>query len=118
MNLHGALLALNENNVEPILKPKKRTGRAPSSPRRYGLIGIAVGAAQRLEWTGLSAAEANKAVATKLNAVGVEPKRGKSRVTADTVRRWRERTNETQPLVRALPQVLQSDLSAEDVGWI
>jgi hypothetical protein len=103
MNLHSALLALNENNVEPILKPTKRTGRATSSPRRYALIGIAVGAVQRLEWTGLSPLESDKAVATKLNAVGVKPARGKGNVTADTVRRWRERTNETQPLLRALP---------------
>jgi hypothetical protein len=40
MTLHSALLALNENNIEPVLKPRKRTGRATSSPRRYALIGI------------------------------------------------------------------------------
>jgi hypothetical protein len=44
MSLHSALLALNENNIEPILKPITRTGRATSSPRRYALIGITVGA--------------------------------------------------------------------------
>ena len=65
LNLWSALLALNENNIEPILRPTKRTGRAASSPRRYALIGIAVGAAMRLEWTGLSKADANNAVATK-----------------------------------------------------
>ena len=118
MNLHSALLALNENNVEAILKPTKRTGRAASSPRRYALIGIAVGAAQRLEWTGLSPSEANKAVAAKLRALGIKPARGKNDVTADTLRRWRERINETQPLLRAPPQLLQSELSAEDLGWI
>ena len=52
LNLSSALLALNENNIEPILKPTKQTGRAASSARRYALIGIAVGAAMRLEWTG------------------------------------------------------------------
>jgi hypothetical protein len=118
MSLHSALLALNENNVEPILKPTKRTGRATSSPRRYALIGIAVGTAQRLEWTGLSPIEANKAVATKLNALGVKTTRGMGGVTADTLRRWREQISATQPLLRSLPQVLQSELSAEDLGWI
>jgi hypothetical protein len=118
MSLHSALLALNENNIEPILKPTKRTGRVTSSPRRYALIGIVVGAAQRLEWTGLSPEDANKAVAAKLNALGIKPTRGKNGVTADTLRRWRERINATQPLLRSLPQLLQSKVSAEDLGWI
>ena len=118
MSLHSALLALNENNVEPILKPTKRTGRATSSPRRYNLIGIAVGAAQRLEWTGLSAADANKMVAARLTALGIKPTRGKNGVTKDTLRRWREQINATRPLLRSLPQLLQSEMSAEDLGWI
>lgn len=118
MSLHSALLGLNENNVEPILKPTKRTGRAASSPRRYILMGIVVGAAQRLEWTGLSPAEANKAVAAKLKALDIKPARGKGGVTAGTLRRWRDKINEVQPLLRSLPQVLQSKLSAEDLGWI
>lgn len=118
LNLHGALLALNENNVEPILRPTRRTGRATSSSRRYALIGFAVGAAQQLQWTGLSSADANKAVARKLATLGIKPTRGKGGITADTLRRWRERINATQPLLRSLPQVLQSELSAEDLGWI
>jgi hypothetical protein len=118
MSLHSALLALNENNIEPILKPIKRTGRATSSPRRYALIGITVGATQRLEWTGLSPEDANKAVAAKLTALGIKPTRGKKGVTADTLRRWREQISTTQPLLRSLPQALQSELSAEDLGWI
>lgn len=116
--LHTALLALNENNVEPILNPTPRTGRATSSPRRYALNGIAVGVARRLEWTGLSPLDANKAVTTKLNALGVKPTRGSGGVTAGTLRRWRDKINEVQPLLRSLPQVLQSELSAEDLGWI
>jgi len=118
MSLHSALLALNENNNEPILRPRKPTGRAASSPRRYALIGIAVGAARRLEWTGQAPMKANRAIATKLNALGIKPTRGKGGVTADTLRRWRERINATQPLLRSLPQMLQSELSAEDLGWI
>ena len=118
MGLHNALLALNENNVEPILKLSKRTGRATSSLMRFALIGVAVGAAQRLEWTGLSPIEANKAVATKLNGLGVKPTRGKDGITANTLRRWRDRICETEPLRRSLPDALQSKLSAQDLGWI
>jgi hypothetical protein len=114
LNLSSALLALNENNVEPILRPTKRTGRAASSPRRYALIGIAVGAAMRLEWTGLSKADANNVVATKLGALGIEPARGKNGVTADTLRRWREKLDEVRPLLHLKP----SDIGAEDIGWI
>jgi hypothetical protein len=118
MTLHDALLALDANNVEPILKPTKKTGRATSSPRRHSLMGIAVGTAQRLEWTGLSPRDANKAVAAKLNALGVKPTRGKDHITADTLRRWRGKISEIQPLVRSVPQMLQSKPSPEDLGWI
>ena len=45
LSLSSALVALNENNTEPMIKPTKRRGRAPSSPRHYVLVGIAVGAA-------------------------------------------------------------------------
>jgi hypothetical protein len=114
MTLHSALLALNENTVEPILETAKRTGRAASSPRRRALIGIAVGAARRLEWTGLSRKDADRVVAAKLNALGIKPARGKSDVTAGTLRRWREKISETRPL-KSLSQL---DLTAQDVGWI
>ena len=114
MSLSSALLALDDNNVEPILEPTKRTGRAASSPRHSALIGIAVGASRQLEWTGLSQEDANIAVATKLNALGIKPARGKGGVTANTMRRWREMIDETRPL----RSVSQLELSAKDRGWI
>ena len=126
LSLHSALLALDENNVEAMLEPTKRTGRAPSSPSRYVLIGIAVGASLRLESTGLSTKDANKEVAEKLNALGIKPARGikpapgENGVTAGTLRRWRGRISETRPLLRSLSlsQLKLSDISAEDMGWI
>ncbi len=118
INLSSALLALNENNVEPILRPTKRSGRAASSPRRYVLIGIAVGAAMRLEWTGLLPADANRAVARKLNTLGIKPMRGKNGVTADTLRRWREQINVVRSLLRSQSQLAPRDTGAEDIGWI
>jgi hypothetical protein len=120
MSLHSALLALHQNNIEPILKPAKRTGRAISSSRRYALIGTAVGATQRLEWIGLSPEEANKAVAGKLKELGIQPTRGKKGIAADTLRRWREQINETRPLLWSLrqSQLRLFDISDEDTGWI
>jgi hypothetical protein len=119
LNLSGALVALNENNIEPILKPPpNRSGRAPSSPARYALIGIAVGAAQRLEWTGLSPADADRTVATKLNSLGIKPTRGKNDFTADTLRRWREQIKVVRPLLRSESQLGPQDVGARDRGWM
>jgi hypothetical protein len=118
LNLSSALLALNENNVELILRPTKRSGRAASSAGRYALIGIAVGAAMRLEWTGLLPADANRAVARKLNTLGIKPTRGKDGVTADTLRRWREQINVVRPLLRSQSKLAPRDTGAEDIGWI
>jgi hypothetical protein len=118
LNLHGALLALDENNIEPILKPVKRTGRAVSSPQRSNLIGIAIGSARRLEWTDMGPAAANRAIAAKLTALGVKPTRGRRGITDRTVRGWRERAEATEPLLRALPRLLGQVISPEDLGWI
>jgi hypothetical protein len=118
LNLHGALLALDGNNIEPILKPVKRTGRAVSSPQRSNLIGIAIGSARRLEWTDMGPAAANRAIADKLTALGVKPTRGRGRITARTVRGWRERAEATEPLLRALPWLPGKLISQADLGWI
>src|SRR5258708_4603990 len=65
MKLSSALLALNDNNVHPILQPNtpRRGGRSQDSPDRQALIGIAVGTVERLLWTGMELGEADKAVA-------------------------------------------------------
>lgn len=117
LNLHSALLALNENNVEPILRPIKRTGRAVSSPKRFELIGIAIGSARRLEWTGTAPAAANGQIAARLTALGVKPTRGSGRITDRTLRGWRERAEATEPLLGA-PRLLGQVISPEDRGWI
>jgi hypothetical protein len=118
LNLTGALLALNNNNVEPILKPTKLSGRAVSSPGRFTLIGFAVGAASRLEWTCMTPQAANKGVAAKLVALGIKSARGKNGITARTLRGWRERVDCARPLV-GMP-LLSADqaMSTEDQGWV
>jgi hypothetical protein len=104
LNLSSAMLALNVNNVEPILRPKirPRGGRSYDSARRQALVGIAVGAVGQLQWTGMRPAEAHKAVAAALNKIGVPPARGKGPIQPRTVREWCERVNAGYPLLRVL----------------
>jgi hypothetical protein len=93
IDLSSALEALNNNNVEPLLKPTPAPagGRAPDSPARQALIGFAVGAVGRLQLAGLPRAAAHQAVADALHTVGIRPSRGSGRVTGRTVREWCER---------------------------
>jgi hypothetical protein len=95
LNLESALLALNGNNVEPMLKPTVAPsgGRALDSPARQALVGVAVGAVRRLKWTGLKSAAARNAVADALTRVGIKPARGKRRITERTIRDWCERVD-------------------------
>jgi hypothetical protein len=90
LNLHASLDALENNLVEPILKPVPRIGRAPSSDRRDALKGCVAGTVERLLRTGLSRKDANLAVAKQLRQLGVGPERGSGEVTDDTVRHWCE----------------------------
>ncbi|MGH7113855.1 MAG: hypothetical protein ACREE9_05095, partial [Stellaceae bacterium] len=90
MGLASALLALDNNKVEPLVAPTgtRSGGRAPDSPARQALIGFAVGAVERLRWTGLPRPDAHKAVADALHRIGISPGRGSARVTSRTVREW------------------------------
>jgi hypothetical protein len=118
LHLANALDALNVNNIQPILKSPKRSGRAPSSIARYALIGFGVGAAQRLEWTGLSPEAADRTVAAKLKNLGVKPTRGKGGITVATLRGWREHINEVRPRLRSALLFEQRDIGDPDDGWI
>src|SRR3954465_1654862 len=80
-NLHGpllrllsALLALDDNNVDPILRPSPVGGRAPDSAFRQALIGCAVAAVGRLRWTGMDRRAAYKAVAETMRKAGLVPR--------------------------------------------
>jgi hypothetical protein len=88
LNLHSSLQALENNLVEPILKPVPRLGRAPSSDARAALKGCVAGTVERLSRTGLSRQDANVAVAEQLRELGVRSERGSGDVTDDTVRHW------------------------------
>jgi hypothetical protein len=91
LNLMGALAALDENNVEPILKPTKGSGRAPDSPRRAALMACAVIAVRQLQDIGVGRHEAVQMVARTLSRLGVRAGRGSGAITDRTVRGWCER---------------------------
>ena len=86
--LQAALVALDQNNVSPILKPLARPGRAPSSDAYAALQGHAAGTVMRLRKTGLNPTQAYTLVAKDLAKLGVRPQRGSDAVTANTVRHW------------------------------
>jgi hypothetical protein len=118
LNLASDLLALNNNVVEPILKPTRRRGRPVSRPQRFVLMGIAVGAAHRLELTGMRSEDADRAIANELVILGVRPARGSGEINARTIRDWRERIEEIGPLVRRFTEDPKQEISHEDLGLL
>jgi hypothetical protein len=88
MRLQDALLMLDRGRTEPMLKPVRRPGRAPSSETHASLRGHAAATVQLLQQAGLARADAHKAVATVLRQLRVRAARGPGTVTATTVRNW------------------------------
>jgi hypothetical protein len=102
LNLSSALMALNNNNVAPVLSPTptRRGGRAPDPPDRLALIGIAVGTVGRLRHTKMAAGEARKAVADELAKLGITSARrnqkitcGNHKITPRTIKEWCDRVS-------------------------
>jgi hypothetical protein len=104
LNLSAALLALNNNNVTPILKPTAtlKGGSAFDSVDRQVLIGVAVGTVGRLRWTGMSVLKAYRLVATGLVMLGIKPARGAGPITARTVKEWCQRLSANRPAIRSI----------------
>jgi hypothetical protein len=89
VRLQDALLGLDQGRIDAILRPNRRSGRAPSSQTYAGLRGHAVATVQLLILhAGLARDNAHRAVATKLRLLGVRPGRGSGPVTTTTVRNW------------------------------
>jgi hypothetical protein len=103
-NLVSALIALNDNNVAPILSPtpKPTGGRSPDSPDRLGLIGIAVGTVDRLLWTKMPSGEARRLVAAELVKLGIKPARGTRRIGARTIKEWCDRLSADRVAVKPI----------------
>jgi hypothetical protein len=93
--LFNDLMALDKNNVSPMLKPTPRSGRAPASAMYESLKGSAAYTVKRLESTGLTIPEAHTLVAKELNKVGMRPARagadgGDNVFSERTIRKWCE----------------------------
>jgi len=88
LRLQDALAMLDENQVEPILRPVRRSGRGPSSYTYACLKGYAAAAVELRLQQGLARADAYLAVATQLSELGVRPGRGSGAVTPTTVGNW------------------------------
>jgi hypothetical protein len=88
LKLLDALVALDKNNVLPILKPTARPGRPSSSQTYLSLQGHAVGTVMRLRKIDLDPKQAYALVAKELTQLGVRSERGPGSITADTVRHW------------------------------
>jgi len=88
IKLQQALLALNDNNVLPMLKPVKRAGRVKSSDEREALKGWAAGTVQRLLQSGLKPAEAHRLVAKELRRLSVRSERRTGDISDTTIRHW------------------------------
>jgi len=98
ISLCNALSALEDNNVLPLLKPKRRSAPSPSSDAYNALKGNAVFTVRRLIAMGMTPLQARKAVAHTLTEAGVRPARrgaygGTQSVTERTIRKWQEDIN-------------------------
>jgi hypothetical protein len=88
IHLMDALVGLDNNLVLPIVKPIRRRGRSRSSHAYAALKGHAAGTVRHLKEAGFSVKEAHRAVAKRLNKLGVRPERGSGPITEHTVRNW------------------------------
>src|SRR5262245_65352463 len=79
---------LEQGRTEPILKPVRRRGRAPSSHTYDTLRGHAAATVHLLVQTGLARLEAHQTAATQLNRLGGGPERASGAGTATTGRNW------------------------------
>src|SRR5262249_4842386 len=116
LRLQDALSALENNQVEAIIKPVARIGRATSSSGRAALMGVAAGAGQRLCDAGIGRAEAVSKVAKARTKVGVRPERGRGPVTATTVRHWCNKVAEDVSRAGAAATVYDSMFTAEETA--
>jgi hypothetical protein len=88
LRLLDAPLALDDNHVEPMLRPVPHRGRAKSTQARAALKGQVAGTVMRLMQAGVPQLEACDQVAKALATHGIRPERSGQPTTATTVRHW------------------------------
>src|SRR5205823_3352922 len=87
--LQADLEALDRGRVFPMVARARKRGGQPVSEYYNAVKGFAVYVVRRLEASGMALPEARKAVAEKLNQLGVPPARGTT-LTARTLKKWQE----------------------------
>lgn len=88
LSLESALMALDKGVVEPLLKRTGSRGRGWNSMDREFVMSAAVMTVHHLQWAGLRAGEAHKAVAHILHKAGFRAALGSRSVDERTVRYW------------------------------
>jgi hypothetical protein len=88
LRLQDALVGLDKGYVDPIVRPMRRRGRAPSSEVYAALKGQAAGTVKRLMEIDFDRRNSHEMVANQLRRLGVRAERGSGVVTANTVRNW------------------------------
>jgi hypothetical protein len=88
LRLQDALMALENNQVDPVVRAVRRRGRSASSVRQVALRANAAGAVRRLCEAGVERANAYRQVAKLLNELGVKAERGSKDLSATTIRHW------------------------------
>jgi hypothetical protein len=86
--LISALLALDDNVIAAILKPRPRRGRAPDTMTQQAMKAAAAFVVRSLQDCELDRTAACEWVAKQLRALGMKPSRGSKGITARTVRQW------------------------------
>jgi hypothetical protein len=91
--LVNALIALDNNLVEPMVKPRSRRGRAPATLARQTVKAAAAYVVRRFQDFGCNRTAACQDVAKQLRELRIKPDRGSGQITARTVREWCDAIN-------------------------
>lgn len=91
--LDNALRALDRNNVQALLKPKRKSSRSIASDSRIIAQALSVYAAETLMETGMGPLEAYKRIAKALKDIGVRSSGFRAPISERTIRGWKERAS-------------------------
>jgi hypothetical protein len=93
VNLDNALRALDHNNVQPLLVPRRRHSRSPASEFRIIIQSLSIYVSDSLIALGVPQREACKRVAKVLEKKGIKSNGSSGSVSERTIRGWRERAS-------------------------
>jgi hypothetical protein len=117
LRLQDALVGLDGNIVDPLLKPASRRGRSGSSGARAAVMGAAAGTVRRLRKVGIGREDAYTRVANQLTKIGIRPERGSGPVTARTVRGWCNKVEQDVARTGVAATVFDLMFTADENKW-